>query len=226
MEAPAAAATAVDPALLPGHLLERAVLTLQPPLPSLAHESSSISSLVAALLKGDLSTVLESPAGRQLILSPTSTDGAALLETFLGIASDIKLQQERQLTALVVAAAALLAFMQSNWTGPDLPQPLRDELNKSNDTRSAVIGKLEVDGETVYSEVAYPQLLHSALRILCSGHHFNRCIVCSFSFFVLTFLTFSSSSSSAVSCVVDSTSVDGSTTFAKWSFRDFTNTHT
>ena len=99
------------------------------------------------------------------------------MESHLGIASEVAVQQERQLSAIFNGAAALLAFMQANWTGPDLPESLQKELEMNAADRKAVVSQLELEGETIYTEVVYPQLLLGALRIFCSGHHFNRCIV-------------------------------------------------
>lgn len=178
MAAPAdPSAAPVDPVLLPGHQLERALLLFQQSAAPSSDVSAALHALFASLIQGDLGAVLQSPAGKQLVLSPTSTDGAALLETFLGISTELVVQQERQLTAIFVGAAALLAFMQSNWTGPDLPDAIRADIERATGDRKAVVAQLERDGETIYTEVVYPHLLVAAMRIFTSGHHFNRCIV-------------------------------------------------
>lgn len=175
--APAPAAAQTDPQLLPGHHLERALLLLQQLSSPSKDAPASLTATLSSLLQGDVSAALQSPAGMQLVLSPRAADGASPMEVYLGIASELAVQQERQLSAILVGAAALLAFMQCNWTGPDLPEALRLELDRSNGDRKAAISHLEVDGETIYTEVLYPQLLVAALRIFSSPNQFNRCTV-------------------------------------------------
>ena len=53
----------------------------------------------------------------------------------------------------ILAAACLLAFVQANWTGPPCPESFPDP------NRTDCLGKLSIDGETVYPLVKFPWLL-------------------------------------------------------------------
>lgn len=168
------------------------------------HRASARSStgLTAAVQRGDTLHVLSSSPARHLVSPFAGAAGASLHKSSpltldgIDITVDDSLEQGAATDVLAVAVAALHAFVQANWTGPDLPDELRNPVKLLRRTcpdvfparkvdergdeqgaedgddrlddllRFAALDRLTCAGEPAYHLCASPLLLVLSLRIL------------------------------------------------------------
>lgn len=131
-----------------------------------------VGSLLELFFDGDYRGVLQSPPVQTLLCGglvgqdcDIETHLEKTLTLYLSSAPEEE-QQNRELVLLVLAAASLQMFAQSNWTGP--PLDLQDseilptallQNQSSSSVRDSVLSALLLDGEAVYSLVSNPLLL-------------------------------------------------------------------
>ncbi|KAL7419587.1 hypothetical protein Q5752_005499 [Cryptotrichosporon argae] len=148
--------------------LEWALIDSSASLPFPASTSSAAAApLVAAVLGADFKAVLVGPDAPARAVLPPDLDAPVP-------ASD-------DVTRLAVAVALLHAFVQVNWTGPDLGFTVADVLggvdaaassssssSSSADLNAAALARLTLLGEPAYHLCAEPALFHLALRLFAS----------------------------------------------------------
>ncbi|KAB5588920.1 TPR repeat-containing protein C19B12,01 [Ceratobasidium theobromae] len=141
--------------------------------------------LVQLVIDGKLKDVLESDLAKQIFtLSHTSQmltlDGTfnGRLESYFGLKVEADDDETADLARLAVAVASLHAFLQINWTGPNLdldsleilnvptapPTPLTKELLSAQ-----AISELTTGGEPAYHLAKLPELLRIAQIVLARG---------------------------------------------------------
>ncbi|PFH50405.1 hypothetical protein AMATHDRAFT_47904 [Amanita thiersii Skay4041] len=163
--------------------IEKALLLWRwdPSLSSSVQEPSA--ELAQALLAGDLKKVLTSPPARDLFLVRVPRGSTAiqhyLLSAFFPTFSTQTQDPESELTHLIIGITCLQAFIQANWTGPNLDftpsdilvfptstpddHPLTDAFLNSKST-----SELSYNGEPAYHLSTHPFLLRLAQLILTS----------------------------------------------------------
>ncbi|KAG5455719.1 MAG: hypothetical protein BJ554DRAFT_4770, partial [Olpidium bornovanus] len=143
--------------------------------------------LVDHVLCGRYGDVLLSPLARGLLGMENSRDSGntdLTLEQFVSgcvsdyvktglLSADIVASETdeawRQLEVLVVGVAALFSFLQSAWTGPQLPFVAEDLIPsafKGREANAVLLSQLSCDGEDVYTLTPVPSLLVFARAIL------------------------------------------------------------
>lgn len=159
-----------------------------------AAATSSPSSSTSSLLKGDLSPPFHSPVAKHYLgqiaraSAAPSTSTSAIFPSQLQAPSDVS---TASLDAIELAAASLSAFIQLNWTGPEIPPDLElntllrwadvsafpprqvdtkeeDDGDKELERRlnDAAIEALTCEGEPAYHLCKHPWFLVLALRVL------------------------------------------------------------
>ena len=133
--------------------------------------SSAPSELAEKLVKAEFGAVLKSPEARGVLTStPGLFDGLPLeIPSSPSQADDAEVR-------LIVSIALLHAFVQANWTGPDLDFTPRDVLAwsstageiKDADLDAASVPLLTLFGEPAYHLTTSPTLLLLALRLFAS----------------------------------------------------------
>ncbi|CCO32849.1 hypothetical protein BN14_06912 [Rhizoctonia solani AG-1 IB] len=151
----------------------------RPSLDSVDHGSVPVLNLVRNVIDGNIKTALESDLARQLLtLNHTSSlftpDGTfnGRLDSYFPLKFDVHDDTTAELVRLAVAVACLHAFLQVNWTGPDLdittvdiltlPSPPLAPLTNEILSAQAIV-ELATGGEPAYHLAKLPELDHGGI---------------------------------------------------------------
>ncbi|EPQ58888.1 TPR-like protein [Gloeophyllum trabeum ATCC 11539] len=163
--------------------IEKSLLTGQWIDPGSGHETLPHIDVIKSVVEGSFSHALKSPtAGRVFALRPIKTsdivDGPISSWLDLPEAQDI----ETEVLRLGYAVACLHAFLQANWTGPDLQVQYADFLPFSPETAEAAteelldrkaVSELSYGGEPAYHLARGPLFLRFAQILLALPY--SRC---------------------------------------------------
>ena len=140
------------------------VAELKEKLPELTNEiDEEILSLAGLITDAEYVQAMQSSFAREIL--PHYLDASSVIEKSLGSLKQNEYDQCAFKYALV-GVACLSAFVQLNWTGPNLPLP--DDLLPGELTADEINDKLFVEGgETVYEIIRQPKLLIAARSLLC-----------------------------------------------------------
>ncbi|KAJ7610975.1 hypothetical protein FB45DRAFT_1066137 [Roridomyces roridus] len=125
-------------------------------------EQSPVSDLAKSVIEGDFGGVLKSPFAKKLFTPSSDSD---LFNTAPNSADD-------EMVRLVVAVACLNAFIQINWTGPDLDFKVLDILQIEGSSSSEeslnqrAVSELAYGGEPAYHLTQYAMLFRLAQLLL------------------------------------------------------------
>ncbi|RSH93866.1 hypothetical protein EHS25_006516 [Saitozyma podzolica] len=132
---------------------------------------SGLGSRVAKVLEADYAGVVSSDEGKRVLSDPQLWEGLIPSGSQVGFSENQR--QDDEDARLVVAVALLLAFVQANWTGPELsfapsslvpsPSPPTDD-----DLNAAALPLLTLGGEPAYHLATHPTLLLLARRTFTS----------------------------------------------------------
>lgn len=120
-------------------------------------EGSAVVQLARDVVRGEYAQVLTAPPVASLLRSSVDTAGLTSLDDLLPLKDVPDLDDaEMELLCLVAVAASLHAFLQVNWTGPDLSTTpldvlgLKDAAVSANDLYHRAIAELSYRGEPAY----------------------------------------------------------------------------
>jgi tetratricopeptide (TPR) repeat protein len=122
--------------------------------------------LVKLAVDADFGAVLTGPDARRVLQVAETSDPKAL-DRLISLSPPKNKEEELVLVALAVAA--LHAFLQANWTGPDLAFTAEDVLNSSvpaSTLNALAVSELALGGEPAYHLCASPFLLRLAQLLL------------------------------------------------------------
>ncbi|KAG8732295.1 hypothetical protein FRC11_014609 [Ceratobasidium sp. 423] len=157
----------------------------RPSLDSVDYSSVPALSLVRNVIDGNLKSALESDLAKKLLAlnhtgSLFTSDGTfnGRLDSYFPLRLEIDGNETVELVRLAVAVACLHAFLQINWTGPDLDINILDILTipappstplTGEILSSQAISELAIGGEPAYHLAKLPELVRIAQIILSRG---------------------------------------------------------
>ncbi|XP_070583221.1 tetratricopeptide repeat protein 27 [Erythrolamprus reginae] len=142
-------------------------------------------SLLQLLLEGNYESIFLSKAVQNVFT--TSSEKEDTIESYLEkqiqaylacSSADID-SIERQSVVFLLGVGSLQLFVQSNWTGPPvdlqpqdfLPSEILQQYNETSALSAAVLGRMVLDGESIYSLASQPILLMLARVILVNSRN-------------------------------------------------------
>lgn len=152
--------------------LEWSLITSTPPTDESG--ASRLRELGSAVLEADFKTVLLSTEAQEVFKqAPELFDGLIELEGVASSSNGHSANDEASLLRLIIAIALQHAFVQANWTGPDLPFSPLDLLPTSNtstieDLNATALPYLTLHGEPAYHLSTHPILFLLSVRLLAS----------------------------------------------------------
>ncbi|KAJ7166834.1 hypothetical protein C8R46DRAFT_1351087 [Mycena filopes] len=134
-------------------------------------ETSEILSLAKSVVDGDFGAALQSPVAKKIFArssSDAAVDDAPLFDLDSVAAGG---SPDTDAIRLVLAVACLHAFIQVNWTGPDLDFKVLDVLQLTSETTEEelnrrAVSELAYGGEPAYHLTQYAMLLRMAQLLL------------------------------------------------------------
>lgn len=142
---------------------------------SLDSETHPVADLAKAVVDGDLRTVLTSSYAQEMFkINPQASVDQPCTDLFSWRVPSVINGQDRELVQLILAVACLHAFVQANWTGPNLnfepsdiiPIPLDQSPITEQAWTAKAIAELAYGGEPAYHLARLPILLRLAQIIL------------------------------------------------------------
>ncbi|KAJ7508653.1 hypothetical protein B0H11DRAFT_1966082 [Mycena galericulata] len=134
-------------------------------------EPSQIADLAKSVVQGDFGAVLKSPLAKK-IFEPSSTEDGQISELFNAGLQPTDESTDDDAIRLILAVACLHAFIQVNWTGPDLDFKILDilQIASSEITEEGLnqraVSELAYGGEPAYHLTQYAMLLRLAQLLL------------------------------------------------------------
>ncbi|KAF9069783.1 tetratricopeptide repeat domain 27 [Rhodocollybia butyracea] len=135
---------------------------------------SSATEIAQAVVRGRFGEALTSSYAQQLFTCRPAHNLKDSFQLSLSLTED---EQENELIRLVLAIACLHAFLQLNWTGPDLDFKPLDILSPSEDLNQRAISELTFGGEPAYHLAQQPILLRLAQILLDTPYYHCQTIV-------------------------------------------------
>ncbi|KAJ7031893.1 hypothetical protein C8F04DRAFT_1004517 [Mycena alexandri] len=130
-------------------------------------ETSEVIDLATSVVNGDFGVALQSPVAKKIFArSSTEAKDGPVFNPALAVAGN---STDNDAIRLILAVACLHAFIQVNWTGPDLDFKVLDVVqipSSEEDVNRRAVSELAYGGEPAYHLTQYAMLLRLAQLLL------------------------------------------------------------